>query len=282
MYSGFITPKRVVKRVGIHQRFDMAAYKMIELYLPTAEGAFPGIKEILHFEGYNGPDGLNTKVGLKPKGLKPKDNHDHNPSHLYDPLTDSGEVPVHIHNHYTALVQALKAEDRIRAAFEAAWLAHYIGDGLTPAHHWPLEDKVAEAAENASLALKRGDVSKFRAALQKNWAIWGAKGHMTTHFNFEMGIAFAMLVFRIKPVFSEHELARARQLGPVDFFKNEALSIANLHLYDRFYREGWTNDLARIIRNDLAPRTARTIGIIWLLALLEAGQELAVEALHEA
>jgi hypothetical protein len=268
MYSGFITPKRTVARVGIHQRFDMAAYKMIEPYLPTAEGAFPSLKGILHFEGYYGPD-----------GLKVKSRGEHEPSHLYNPADDTGQVPRLIQSHYNALVAALKAEDHIRAAFEAAWMAHYIGDGLTPAHHWPLEEKVAEAAAKAAKTTKGEDTGKFTALAKKSWALWGAKGHLSTHFNFEMGIAFAMLVFKIKPIFSEHELARARQLGPVDYFKSEALAVADLHLYDRFYREGWTNDLARIVKNDLAPRAARTIGLIWLMALLEAGQELAAEEL---
>src|SRR6266403_1491378 len=107
MYSGFITPKKTVARVGIHQRFDMAAYKMIKPYLP--EGAFPAIKQIVHFEGYNGPDGLKVKSRGK-----------NEPSHLYDPVTDTGEVPHHIAGHYTGLVESLKKADLIRAAFEAA------------------------------------------------------------------------------------------------------------------------------------------------------------------
>jgi hypothetical protein len=267
MYSGFITPKKTVARVGIHQRFDMAAYKMIEPYLPPHAGSFPTIKQIVHFEGYNGPD-----------GLKVKSRGQNEPSHLYDPATDTGEVPTHIGNHYQELVKALGAEDPIRSAFEAAWLAHYVGDGLTPAHHWPLEEKLAEAAEKAKKTLRGEDTGKFTALVKKNWALWGAKGHLTTHFNFEMGIAFAMLIFKIKPEFSEHELAQARRLGPVEYFKSQARAIAELDLYEQFYRQGWNNDLALAVKNKVAPVAARTIGIIWLLALLEAGQELAAQA----
>lgn len=277
MYAGFITSKHVVKKVGIHQRLDAAAWHMIEPYLP--EGSFPTLKELLHFEGYNGPDGLNTKVGLRPKGLQPKEEADHgpNPNHQYDPITDTGEIPTRIHSHYDALVRTLLEGDMIRSSFEAAWLAHYVGDGLTPAHHFPLEQKISEAAESAAEDLKAGDTSKFAASVKKNWAIWGAKGHMTTHFNFEMGIAFALLLFPIKPEFSEHELARARELGPVEYFKAEARSIAALDLYSQFYRHGWTNDLAVTAKNRLAPQVARTIGTIWLLALLEAGQKLVID-----
>ncbi len=265
MYSGFITSKRVVAKVGIHQRFDVAAYHMIEQFLPS--DAFPAIKDIVHFEGYNGPDGLKVKS----KG-------EHEPSHLYDPATDTGEVPTHIANHYAGLVANIKSGDMIRAAFEASWLAHYIGDGLTPAHHWPLEEKLAEAAEKASKTLRNADASRVTTFLKKNWAVWGAKGHMTTHFNFEMGIAFALLIFQIKPEFSEHELARAKQLGPVEYFKSEAREIAELKLYEQFYKEGWNNAIASIVKNQLAPQTARAIGMVWLLALLEAGQQLAEQA----
>jgi hypothetical protein len=265
MYSGFVSRHKVVPRLGIHQRFDIAAYRMIERFLQP--GTFPDSKDIVHFEGYNGPDGLK----IKSPGVN-------EPSHLYDPATDSGEVPMHIANHYAALVECLKESDMVRAAFEASWMAHYIGDGLTPAHHWPLEDKIAEAAALVPVTLKRGDTSKFAAVVKKHWAIWGAKGHMTTHLNFEMGIAFALLIFPMRSAFNDEEFARARQLGPVEYFKDQARDIATLDLYDKFYKDGWTAEIATAVKNRIAPQTSRTIGMIWLLALLDAGQELAVAA----
>ncbi len=273
MYAGFISPKRVVILTGIHERRDVAAYKMIEHYLP--DETFPSIEEILEFEGYNGPDGLNSKIGLRPKGSEPDAKDDNNPSHLYDPLTDTGEVPMHIQSHFDGLVQCLVSGDRVRASFEAAWLAHYVGDGLTPAHHFPLETKIAEAAAKAKRDLNEGHFSHFAGQLVKQWEIWGFKGHMSTHQNFELGIAFALLVFPIKAHFDDHLLGRARSLGPVEFFKTEARDVAELRLYENFYKVGWTADLAQTIKKILAPHVARTIGIIWLLALLEAGQQLA-------
>ena len=268
MYAGFITPKRVVKSTGIHQRLDVAAYKMILHYLP--DGAFPEIADILNFEGYNGPDGIKSKVGLKPHV---KD--DSEPSHLYDPVTDTGEVPTHIANHYRGLVECLEKGDMVRGAFEAAWLAHYVGDGLTPAHHFPLEEKIAEAAAHASPQFGEGNIAKFATFMKRNWDIWGVKGHMSTHQSFELGIAFALVLFPIKAELDDAELARARSLGPVEYFKSEARDVAGLGLYERFYKEGWNNDIAATIKKTLAPQTARTIGLIWLLALLEAGQRLA-------
>jgi hypothetical protein len=253
---------------------------MITPYLP--HGEFPTLKDIWHFEGYNGPDGINVKARGGLKGLKIRKEGDAKPSHFYDPGTDTGEVPDLIAAHFEALVVSLKIGDTIRAAFDASWMAHYIGDGLTPAHQWPFEDKIAEAAEKASADLKNGDTSKFTASLKKNWAIWGAKGHMTTHMNFEFGIAFALLIFPIKAELTDDELARAHRMGPIEYFKSEAREIAALNLYDRFYKDGWTADMANIVKNTLAPQAARAIGIIWLLALLEAGKQLVCQAEVEA
>lgn len=265
MYSGFVSKHKSVTRIGIHQRFDIAAYRMIKRYLP--DGLFPTINEILHFEGYNGPD-----------GLKVKSRGQNEPSHMYDPVSDTGDAVIHIENHYAGLVSALTENDTVRAAFEAAWMAHYVGDGLTPAHHWPLEEKLEEAATLVPREVKRGNVGKFAALAKKNWEIWGAKGHMTTHFNFELGVAFALLVYPIKPVLSEAELASARSLGPVEYFKTQARDIADMYLYDEFYEHGWTAAIASKVKNKIAPQAARTIGILWLLALLESHQEMALEA----
>ncbi len=269
MYSGFVTKHKTVSRLGIHQRYDMAAYRMISQYLPA--GAFPTLKNIIHFEGYNGPDGLK----IKSRG-------EHEPSHMYDPATDTGDAATHIANHYDALVQNLKSGDLLRGSFEASWLAHYICDGLTPAHHWPLEDKVAEAAAQVKPELRRASPAKVAQSIRKQWDIWGAKGHMSTHFNFEMGVAFALMIFPIKPVFTEAEMARARELGAVEYFKAEARDIATLNLYDAFYRQGWTTEIATAVKNKVAPQGARAIGIIWLLAVLEAGQDLAVQEIKAA
>lgn len=265
MYSGFISQTKVINRVGIHQRFDMAAYRMVKPYLPNT---FPTIKDILYFEGYNGPDGLKVK---SPKVAEP--------SHLYDPVTDTGEVPLHITNHYNALVDCLKRGDQVRGAFEASWMAHYIADGMTPAHHWPLEDKLHEARE-AAAATSRTSTKDFQilmAQAKKHWALWGAKGHYSTHFNFEMGIAFALIVFPIRARFQEQTLWHARRLGPIEFFKEESRDIATLDLYDRFYKQGWNSDIAGVVKNEIAPRAAAAIGYIWLLAILEAGQQLVME-----
>jgi hypothetical protein len=262
MYSGFITPKTAIPRLGIHQRFDLAAYKMVQPYLPAS---FPKMKDIYHFEGYNGPDGIKVKsLGVN------------DPSHMYDPLTDTGHVPRLINNHYQRMVQALKEDDTIRAAFDASWMAHYIGDGMTPAHHWPFDDAVHEARElTTALPSDATELRRLMAKGRTSWALWGTKGHYTTHFNFEMGIAFALMVSPIKPKFNEAVLVRAHRQGHQAFFKEQAREVAALNLYERFMKEGWNADIAAQVKNRIAPAAAATIGYIWLLAILEAGQQLA-------
>ena len=271
MYSGFVTRKRVVKSIGIHQKFNSAAYRMVAPYLRTQ--AFPSIKQINHFEGLNGPDGLKVKS----PGIN-------EPNHLYDPVNDTGEVPSHIINHYEQLVDALKKHDMIRAAFEASWLAHYVTDGLTPGHHFPLEEELGKL-KRESLNRKDSFAAKgllydatLKGTIRKNWAIWGRRGLLSTHFSFELGVATTLLLSPIRGKLDPAKLAVARQTGALEFFKHEAREIAQLELYDQFTHQGWTAKVATAVRNQLAPHTAQTVGIIWLLAYLEADLELAKAA----
>lgn len=278
MYSGFITPKHTSKRLGVHQRFDVAAHSMISPYLKPK--SFPGAKSIIHFEGYNGPDGIKVKS----PGVD-------DPNHFYDPYTEVGELPQHIQNHYDGLVAALREPDLVRAAFEASWLAHYVVDGLTPAHHYPYTEKIVELREgpealkqrqkkasgplrNDATGVHKGLVisDSVRSMLKGNWGLWGGKGVMSTHLNFEFGVATTLLFSKINVSLNETMLAEARQLSLMQFFKQEARNVADLDLYERFYKVGWTAELARIVREQIAPHACQVVGIIWLLAYLEAGQ----------
>jgi len=264
MYSGFITRKRVIGKFGIHQRFDNLAYKLILPMLKTQ--TFPTKKQILHFEGMNGPDGLKVK--------SPNYNE---PSHLYNPKDNQGEVPTHIKNHYALLTEALKQADLIRASFEAAWLAHFITDGLTPAHH-AMGDEIVGLDQKSSKIIavllenpKKLEQNPRFKKLKKQWGMWGGKGVMTRHFYFELGAATAMMLARIKVKFDWDKYELAQTKGPLALFRREAKDIAKLNLYDRFQTEGWNNKIAKIIKNQIAPQTIETIAVIWLLAYVEAG-----------
>jgi hypothetical protein len=273
MYSGFITTQRTVPAAGVHQRFDGAAYRIIAPYL--ASGSFPARRQILHFEGRNGPD-----------GIKAKSPGHHDPGHLYNPVTGEGDIPELIQTHYDGLVTALQDSDMIRAAFEASFLAHYVCDGLTPAHHFPLDAQLAEHTARYKDKPRRfkyamivpGDTA--RESLRRSWALWGGKGLLTTHFNFEIGVATTLVGHRIRIRFEPTKLAAARLLGPIVFFQREAAEVAALNMYERFYDSGWTSELGWLVRARLAPQTVQAIGTIWLLAYLEAGCNEVIEAVH--
>lgn len=250
MYAGIITKKRTIKRLGIHQRFNGAAYKMIEEFL--APGSFPQLKDIHHFEGVNGPDGLKLKADWK-TGC----------NHIYDPEAGEGDVPLRIESHYDNLVSSLKSGDLLRAAFEASWLAHFITDGLTPAHHYPLDTLKQELF---------GPDSKH-SFIKRHFHWFTRKGAMSTHLNFEAGISIALLMQPIRSYLDGDKLAQARRLGPLAFFQQEAREIANLRLYDKFCTKGWTAEIARAIKEIIAPQASHVIGIVWLLAYLEAEQD---------
>ncbi len=268
MYSGFINSKRTMPAVGVHQRLDSAAYRLVRPYVRLEE--FPTRRQIIGFEGLNGPDGLKIKSPGR-----------HEPGHLYNPTSGGGDIPDLIKAHYGTLVRALRDRDLVRAAFDVAWLAHYICDGLTPAHHFPLDAELATyGADYASKPQRYKHAVLVRGqnpaqTLKSSWALWGVKGLLSTHFNFEMGVATTLVGRRIRVSLEPADLVDARESGPVEYFKTQADAIAELHMYEQFYAAGWSADLARLVLRRLAPQTVRAIAVIWLLACQEAGLPIA-------
>jgi len=271
MYSGFINSKRTLPAVGVHQRFDRAAYRFVAPMMQRQ--AFPTRHQIISFEGVNGPDGLKAKSPGR-----------HEPGHLYSPQTGVGDIPDLIEAHYGTLVAALRQQDLVRAAFDAAWLAHYVCDGLTPAHHFPLDAELAAyGADYASSPrrYKHAVVVRGRTPAQTiktSWALWGGKGLLSTHFNFEMGVATALVGRRIRVRLDEAALEQGRRDGPLTYFKQQADDIASLQMYERFYAEGWTPALAQLVLRRLAPQIVQAIAVVWLLAYQEAGLPVAVSS----
>ncbi|MEX0748678.1 MAG: hypothetical protein WD467_03825 [Candidatus Saccharimonadales bacterium] len=241
------------------------AYRKVVPHIELAK--FPPLDKIQHFEGYNGPDGIKVKAL-----------HRHeDPSHFYDPTQESGPIVEHIDNHYHSLVKALKSGAVTRAAFESAWLAHAVVDGLTPAHHYPYEEElhVMYAAGKQEFSKRRHKVviqgDNRRQAMRNNWQMWGSKGLLSTHLHFEAGVAAAVLTGKFPEAINPMKLKQARLQGPLAFFKGEAAAIHRLKLYDKFYRTSWTIGLARLVRHQLAPAIIQTVAIEWILAAEEAG-----------
>jgi len=265
MYSGTTLHNKSGNLVGAHQKFDRVARKFVKELRPTSN--FPETKQILHFEGNNGPDGIKRKS----PGIN-------EPWHLWDPTDETDTVLLKIiDNHYKQLVKSLRSGSNEKAAFEAAWLAHAIVDGLTPAHHYPYEKKLIELRGEGletrnsfkEKVVIKGDTK--REMLQKNWKMWGAKGLLISHATFEWGVSSTVRTLKLrKGLPSEGDIKHAKNIGYEAYFKAVALEIYDLNMYERFLRRGWSMKMAREIKQILGPKIVHTISMLWILALDES------------
>jgi hypothetical protein len=172
----------------------------------------------------------------------------------------------------------LKKQETEHAAFEAAWLAHALVDGLTPAHHYPYEEKLAELRGGAGIetrtSLKAKIIMPGETAGQQvinNWKMWGPKGLLTTHGLFEIGIAALIAPLKFtRALPNDYDISEAKATGLGEFFKHTAKEIAYMDLYHEYYRTGWTPRLAMQVRKRLAPAIIKTVTLAWCLAAREA------------
>jgi len=270
MYSGTTLTPISGRVLGAHQKIDRLARGSLQAVL-TQNGVFPTAKEILHFEGEKGPDAIKRKSPAKDE-----------PWHFYSPFDAADDKLVQIiGSHYDELVRALLAKDRIRAAFEAAWLAHAITDGLTPAHHFPYEEKLAElrgGEGNESRATIKEKLvmpgTTRRAQMRNNWLMWGPRGLLTTHGMFEWGVAgiIAPLSVRHRRIqLTNDDIADLHRYGLLELFRLKAKEVAAQAMYDRYQRWGWTPVLARQVRRQLVPIIVRMVTLAWYAAAVDAG-----------
>lgn len=267
MYSGTTLRTHSGRIMGAHQKLDRTARRALEVLAPDSR--FPTIKEILQFEGKNGPDGIKSKSPAQDE-----------PWHYYDPIDPRDVLLIKmIERHSKNLTAALKKGEREKAAFEAAWLAHALVDGLTPAHHFPLAERLEELRGEGietrttikDKLIIKGEGDSTTEMLAKNWEVWGARGVMTTHGLYEWGVAAIIAPLRLKRGYpTEADCARVLQAGIVEIFKDAAREIHTLDMYTRFSHRGWTRALAKETREVLAPIIVKTITLAWYEALARA------------
>lgn len=268
MYAGITLRNSSGNVAGAHQKIDRVARRHLIPRLPNGVH-FPHIRQILHFEGKNGPDGIKSKSPGRDE-----------PWHFIDP-TDLSDTQLYeqIEQHLTNLVSALADDETERAAFEAAWMAHAIVDGLTPAHHYPLEEKLEQLRGEGkeTRTSYRGKLlmpgQSKRALLRNNWEFWGAKGVMTTHLNFELGVAAAITPLRFdnaKP--NANDFIRVESEGFMPLYKEAVAQVYGMHLYDEFHRKGWTRSVANKVKKELAPLIIRVVCLAWYDASLRAAK----------
>lgn len=268
MYSGTTFRTKSGRMMGVHQKIDRVARRHIETRLPSSV-AFPSVHDILHFEGLNGPDGIKRKSPAKDE-----------PWHYVDPydLKDTGIIDM-IKDHIVNLAAALKAGNEQRAAFEAAWMAHAIVDGLTPAHHYPLEAKLEELRGGEGLETRTTTKDKLllpgktrRMQVRNNWEFWGAKGVMTTHLAFELGVATTIAPQRFDDPVSDEDLKQLAEQGYEAVFKEALQGIAEMKMYEEFTRVGWNRHLARETKDVLIPEIVKAVMLGWYEAVSIAGK----------
>lgn len=253
--------------VGAHQKIDRLARASLRSLLPD-DDRFPSTKLILHFEGVNGPDAIKRKSPAKDE-----------PWHYYSPFDelDTRLLDI-IGGHYDKLVESLQAEDEVRAAFEAAWLAHAIVDGLTPAHHYPYEEKLTEIRGEGietRTTIKQKIImpgSTARERLSNNWKMWGPKGLLTSHGFFEFGVAFMLMPLASRQItLTDDDIAELNQRGALGLFRLRAREIAALDAYEAYVKHGWTPHLARKVRLQVIPAIIKTVALTWYAAAIDAG-----------
>lgn len=268
MYSGTTLTALSGRVLGAHQKIDRLARSSLRPYLSEQAG-FPSTRAILHFEGVNGPDAIKRKSPAKDE-----------PWHYFSPF-DAADTKLLelIGDHYKNLVDALRRQDEVRAAFEAAWLAHAIVDGLTPAHHFPYEEKLTELRGGEGIETRTTIREKIvmpgetrRQAVRNNWRMWGPRGLLAMHGFFEWGVAALLVnVPRKRLVLTARDLAEVQQLGAVELFRRKAREIAGLNMYEQYHKAGWTPALATQARHTLIPVVVQTVALTWYAAAEEAG-----------
>ncbi len=254
---------------GAHQKIDRLAYRHVkQLGQNTTHIRLPSIKNILAFEGVNGPDAIKRKTPAQDE-----------PWHYYDPTNaDDTKLLDIISDHHQQLVLALREKNDTRAAFEAAWLAHAVVDGLTPAHHYPYEEELTKLRKGAGIETRKTPKDKLlmpgdtvREKMRNNWQMWGDKGLLATHIAFEAGVALLVLPLRYKKL--NLPTAQPKQTGRnpyLLFFMGQAKKIAADGYYQQFYDSAWTPKLAKKVRRELIPEIVLTVAYTWHTALVEA------------
>jgi hypothetical protein len=263
MYAGITYGNKSGHLIGVHQRIDKLARLQVTALLKNGE-SFPTATKILYFEGNNGPDAIKRKSPSMDE-----------PWHYIDPLKfEDNEVTKMVYDHQINLATALKTGNGERAAFEAAWMAHAIVDGLTPAHHYPLADKIEELfgmPHHERTTIKQKNIIKGtnrRDSLSKNWQYWGRRGIFINHLMYEFGVAGAIVGKNPgKITISEADLERLRKDGYHKTFETIMKQVVGLETYETYTKNGWSRQLSKVVRLELVPLIVRAVVFGWYVSI---------------
>ena len=275
MYSRATPFQKADKIAGTHQKIDRAARLTLRKILsknPTfSKVHFPKIDEILVFEGNGGPDGIKTKSPGKDE-----------PWHFVEPYGDLTPIKTYVENHLFNLSKALSEENYVRASFEAGWMAHAITDALTPAHQYPMTDKIIEISgkkpEERDKIIKKMFLSgkNWRERLLNNWEYIGPKGVMSSHMLYEMGVATMITSIAAKKITNdptEEEISRVLNGNFMEVFEEKIKWVADQKYYATYLEKGWTTSLARKTKSILLPEISKIVALGWFEGIRRASVE---------
>lgn len=272
MYSRATPFQKADKIAGTHQKIDRAARLTLRKVLsknPTfSKVHFPKIDEILVFEGNGGPDGIKTKSPGKDE-----------PWHFVEPYGDLTPIKTYVENHLFNLSKALSEENYVRASFEAGWMAHAITDALTPAHQYPMTDKIIEISgkkpEERDKIIKKMFLSgkNWRERLLNNWEYIGPKGVMSSHMLYEMGVATMITSIAAKKITNDptkEEISRVLNGDFMKVFEEKIKWVADQKYYETYLEKGWTTSLARNTKSILLPEISKIVALGWFEGIRRA------------
>ena len=275
MYSRATPFQKADKIAGTHQKIDRAARLTLRKILsknPTfSKVHFPKIDEILVFEGNGGPDGIKTKSPGKDE-----------PWHFVEPYGDLTPIKTYVENHLFNLSKALSKKNYVRASFEAGWMAHAITDALTPAHQYPMTDKIIEISgkkpEERDKIIKKMFLSgkNWRERLLNNWEYIGPKGVMSSHMLYEMGVATMITSIAAKKITNdptEEEISRILNGNFMEVFEEKIKWVADQKYYETYLEKGWTTSLARNTKSILLPEISKIVALGWFEGIRRASVE---------
>ena len=155
-----------------------------------------------------------------------------------------------------------------------------IVDGLTPAHHYPMGEKIKELwgkEHDTRSSIKQKGIIKGengRDTISKNWQYWGAGGVLTKHFNFEMNVAAAISTAKFKSFkLKKSDLEDLKRRGFNSIYLDSINKIYSLKMYDSAIQSGWTRILTIQTRKYLIPEMIKMVCLAWYQAALLSVEE---------
>ena len=151
-------------------------------------------------------------------------------------------------------------------------MAHAITDALTPAHQFPMTDKIIEISgkkpEERDKLIKKMFLSgeNWRERILKNWEYIGPKGVMSSHMLYEMGVATMITSIAAKKIMqapTDEEILRVLSGDFMNLFEEKIKWVADQKYYERYLKKGWTAALARETKYELLPEISKIVALGW-------------------